>query len=458
MLAQRFGRHTLLLCALASVSLPLAGCGSDEASGGTSDGSGGEAGVTGSAGAAGTSGQAGSGGGTRAFCIPDESGAVPTRPTTGTWEKVELPGTVCGNGSQYKFWVNFSGTSNNLLVMFEPGGACWDYESCSGSGGIRGAANPNGLDDGHMTTWQFAYPLYHRDDPDNPTADWNYVFVPYCTGDVHTGNNTIMYENPNGPEQLEFHHAGHSNMKALIGWMNDTFNDVPRLLAGGCSAGGAGSIVNYHFVRSGIEGTQCGYLMGDAGPIFTSKGPSGPVHEKIRESWNVDPVLDSLVGQFGQEKVDELKDDFGSINTLLADEYTNDRLTSVFYRLDLNYSIYSYDRFHNSPPTSQIHDFWWEDTQALMAQFDTRDNLGYFIPYFRLDNCSHCASILPLDSAFEVVLGDADPYGGTEIQEVGLNLRDYVLHLLDDETPLESYLEGDQDDPGFTPEQAESCR
>ena len=29
------------------------------------------------------------------------------------WERVELPGTMCGNGSQYKFWVYDSPTSNN---------------------------------------------------------------------------------------------------------------------------------------------------------------------------------------------------------------------------------------------------------------------------------------------------------------------------------------------------------
>ena len=43
------------------------------------------------------------------------------------WEKVEIPGSVCGNGSQYKFFVRRT-SSPNLLFFFEGGGACWDYE------------------------------------------------------------------------------------------------------------------------------------------------------------------------------------------------------------------------------------------------------------------------------------------------------------------------------------------
>lgn len=57
------------------------------------------------------------------------------------WERVELPGTQCGNGSQYKFFIHRT-ASPNLLFFFEGGGACWDYDTCSGRAGVLGAANP----------------------------------------------------------------------------------------------------------------------------------------------------------------------------------------------------------------------------------------------------------------------------------------------------------------------------
>ena len=73
----------------------------------------------------------------------------PTRDAYDTWVKIEPPGVVCGNNSQYKLFANFSDKSDNLVVVFEPGGACWDYPSCTGQEGIRGAANPDGIPDDH---------------------------------------------------------------------------------------------------------------------------------------------------------------------------------------------------------------------------------------------------------------------------------------------------------------------
>jgi len=39
------------------------------------------------------------------------------------WVRVELPGTVCSNGSQYRFWYYDSPTSTNMAISFEGGGA-----------------------------------------------------------------------------------------------------------------------------------------------------------------------------------------------------------------------------------------------------------------------------------------------------------------------------------------------
>ena len=73
------------------------------------------------------------------------------------WQRVELPNTFCSNGSQYRFWYYDSPTSNNLLISFEGGGACWDYPSCSGQTGILGAANPNGIPTDYITQFKAEY-------------------------------------------------------------------------------------------------------------------------------------------------------------------------------------------------------------------------------------------------------------------------------------------------------------
>jgi hypothetical protein len=114
-----------------------------------------------------------------------------------TWLKVELPGTVCGNNSQYKFFVNYKEGAKDLMIMLEPGGACWDYDGCSGKSDL-GAAHPDGIPDDLMKdSGQSANisPLIRRD-VEGPTQDFNLVYVPYCTGDVHTGNNVMIVRGP----------------------------------------------------------------------------------------------------------------------------------------------------------------------------------------------------------------------------------------------------------------------
>src|SRR5947209_2814701 len=59
-----------------------------------------------------------------AACAPDETAPVPadrcttdanntSLPQCNTWIKVEIPNTRCGDGSQFKFFVNYSNTSND---------------------------------------------------------------------------------------------------------------------------------------------------------------------------------------------------------------------------------------------------------------------------------------------------------------------------------------------------------
>jgi hypothetical protein len=410
-------------------------------------------------------------------CTPDESAPVPagrctddasdaSLPPCNTWQKIEVPGTVCGNGSQYKFFVNYSNTSNNLLIAFEPGGACWDYESCAGAGGIRGAANPRGIPDDHMSRYQYLN-LLRRTDA-NPASSYNMVFVPYCTGDIHTGNNVITYTSadavdggagPGGTGQLTFHHNGHNNSLAVTDWVRGTFSTVPKLLVTGCSAGGAGAILNYHFIREAMgQNAQCGYLLNDSGPIFHTDGPSQKLHDKIRASWNTDAVLDGLGGL--PVDVGALKKDFGLLNTALARKYPHDRLSLVAYRMDLNYSLYSYQRFFPGSSEAQIHAYWEDDMARLARTYDAEPNLAYYFPYFRSDNCSHCVSIPPLGNPptepTDLDKALAEPWAGSEIERDGLDLKQFSADLLEDGKPLKSYLEPERN-ASFAPAVSMAC-
>jgi len=345
----------------------------------------------------------------------------PIRDQYGTWEKIEPAGAVCGNGSQYKFFANFSNTTDDLVIVFEPGGACWDYPSCTGAEGIRGAANPDGIPDDHWELAPFISPFLQPDDPTSPTGAWNKVYVPYCTGDVHTGNNVITYTDPTGMgPDVTFHHSGHADVQQVVQWIDANFTHVPHMLVTGCSAGGAGAITNYHFLRNGVHAAERSYLIDDSGPIFPSGGFSQPLHEKIRESWDVDSILTSLPAGFDPN-------DYGTLNTALAAEFPDDRLVTTYFRRDMNFSLYSYERFYDpTPDKAQILSMWDADTQLLTAMYDQHANLDYYIPYWRALNSSHCTTLIT--------------FAGSEIQDHQLDMAVWVDDLLADR-PITSAIE-----------------
>jgi hypothetical protein len=69
------------------------------------------------------------------------------RPATssGRWSSCRpTPGAACGDGSPYRFFVNRTPLSKDIVISYEGGGACWDQKACLGEGHLS-AANPNGF-------------------------------------------------------------------------------------------------------------------------------------------------------------------------------------------------------------------------------------------------------------------------------------------------------------------------
>ncbi|WP_375757579.1 pectin acetylesterase-family hydrolase [Corallococcus exercitus] len=315
------------------------------------------------------------------------------------WQKVTLPGTKCGNGSQYKFFVHKT-NSPNLLFMMEGGGACWDYDSCSGRLGILGAANPNGIPDDYMTqfTAKYVSPIVNGADPGLPfrdrkdivTKDWNIVYMPYCTGDVHIGNNAKTYVDATGGQApLTWYHNGYTNTLAAANYAKQNFPSVQKLLVTGYSAGGTSTSAGYYFIRKAINPAK-GYMINDSGPIFMAPNAnslSRPLHDKIRSSWNLDSVFSQLPASFNIN-------DMGSINKMVATEFPNDQLAYTGYTMDYNYSRYSYERFRTPNDEASIHAYWKQDQDAFVNELNKYNNFSYFIPHHRPINASHCSTII----------------------------------------------------------------
>lgn len=320
---------------------------------------------------------------------------------TYNWEKVALPGTKCGNGSQYKFFVYKSPVATqNLLFFFEGGGACWDYDTCSGRAGVIGAANPNGIADDYMTqfTAKYVSPIVNGADPGLPfrsrtdlvTKNWNIVYMPYCTGDVHVGNNVVTYPDTTGGQPpLTWYHSGYTNTLAAINYTKTRFPSVQKLLVTGYSAGGTATSAAYYFVRKGLNPAR-GYFVNDSGPIYLAPNVddrSRKLHEKIRQSWALDSVFGLFPASFD-------KNNLGTINRMLATEFPNDQLAYTGYTMDYNYSRFSYERFYSPIDEATIHQYWKEDQDKLVKELSLYNNYSYFIPHARPINASHCSTII----------------------------------------------------------------
>lgn len=430
-----------------------------------------------------------------AGCGSDDAAGTEPEPFVpsafGEWLKFEPEGAVCANGSQYKFFVNFSEASDNVVIFLEGGGACWDYEDCASGGPfntdciqepagtecirddypavylhldalepLTAVTEPLGVVNGDVPV-ELAYPLLSGDTTINPMGDWNRVFIPYCTGDTYLGSNVETYSDPDGVgPDVEFHHMGHQNMLIVIEELNEMFRSVPQMMVSGCSAGGVGSLNNYPFIRRGMDGVDKAYLLADSGPLMPSTHSNGEpsnssrLYDTIRQPWKIDVMIESLPGS------EPIQSDRGEANRVIAESFPDDRLAVSIFERDYNFTVASYQKtfpIFSNPETSvstgagrtEIYRLASEDLAALRDLIDEIDNLVYYMPYYRNTNTSHCLTVTGLEdvgsSELEFITAfqedaNAATWSGTEIG--GMNYKDFIEQLLDDSAPLQSQYEG----------------
>jgi len=194
-----------------------------------------------------------------------------------TWEWIPIAGTKCANGSETGIGVNLTNKSKKVVVYLMGGGACWDATTC----GLGLAANLNGYGKGNFdsdigkygTTGPFA-----RTDPDNPFKDYSFIFVPYCTGDVHAGNKVATY----GAKQ--YHHVGYVNMTYNFERIVPTLKarGIDYAVISGSSAGGFGALWNFPRFQDALGSGTHVDIIDDGGP------PLRPAYmpTSLQQTWN----------------------------------------------------------------------------------------------------------------------------------------------------------------------------
>lgn len=281
-------------------------------------GAGGVAGASGAgggsgAGAAGGAGGAGGDDSARALVRADgfEDAAPPLgeplpMAAAGTWQWVDLPNAKCRDGSNAGLYVRYSDASDNFFIYLEGGGVCLDDFFCGiNPANVNETLNAESIIGG--VTGKLAIKQepgtegIFKNDPANPVASWNAVYVPYCTGDIWGGsrpNATFPpgFEGLGGHTAGEHQFVGYDTTSVVLGRVAATFPDAAKMLITGSSAGGIGALFNAHrladLYRSLGRSTR-GYVVSDSAVPFADEYLAPCTQKTWRALWGLDPAFPS---------------------------------------------------------------------------------------------------------------------------------------------------------------------
>ena len=239
------------------------------------------------------------------------SPTVQHAPQRGEFVQIELDGSstgaVCGDGSNYRFWVQLAPTGfdiDNVLISVQGGGSCAGTQ-CTNEilGAIEHASMGDGssnlintrMDDngdrgqaeGSMTR------LTTTRSSESPYQNWTKIMLPYCTQDLHGGGragteDVVVTVPGEGDRTYTIRRTGGHNLQTALRvarnviWaaMNEegqayeesTFEGTMS----GVSAGGYGAAVHYHFVLDELRWTNTkalnmiGFSMDDSASSSTN--------------------------------------------------------------------------------------------------------------------------------------------------------------------------------------------
>ena len=180
--------------------------------------------------------------------------------------------SMCSDGSPYSIYVR-KGKSENLIIHFSGGGACWDSATCSAPVTLMSLIGGDPQLKAYYVPKIYKFiphlitGLLDNKEP-NPFKDWNIVYIPYCTGDLHVGNatNTYYYNN----KEFEIHHNGRNNSLAALNWTFNNFKNPDKVMVSGESAGGFASAFWAPVVASHYNNNRI-YQLSDASMLHSSR-------------------------------------------------------------------------------------------------------------------------------------------------------------------------------------------
>ena len=190
------------------------------------------------------------------------------------WEWHAVSGSSCRNGSEAGYFLRRNVFDQRLLIYLEGGGACFNPLTC--------AANPSAV--GNQMPGREG--IFSESD-ENPVKGWNAMYVPYCTGDIFTGNRTgVSVSGVNGKQNF----VGGHNLQLFMDDLRKTHPELELIVLSGSSAGGMGAAFNFPMVKSKWTDTPV-VLIDDSGFPLEDEYLRPCLQKTFRDLWGLSETL-----------------------------------------------------------------------------------------------------------------------------------------------------------------------
>jgi len=111
--------------------------------------------------------------------------------------------------------------------------------------------------------------------------------VPYCTGDVHAGNNPAgSVSGVSGTQQF----VGYTDMQQYLARLVPTFPSATQIVFSGASAGGFGAAANYTQAARAFSPIHVD-MLDDSGPLMEDPYLASCLQDQIRQLWGLDSTI-----------------------------------------------------------------------------------------------------------------------------------------------------------------------
>jgi Pectinacetylesterase len=159
------------------------------------------------------------------------SSSARTDADAAAWERI-VPGgdCQCADGSEFAFWDRRADPTK-VVFYLEGGGVCTDATTCA----FTGTAGENDYYNWSVEGENPEFPgggILDFDQPDNPFADYSFIYVPSCTGDLYLGDVTREYS----PE-LTVEHKGYVDGTAALSYLAEHYPDATQVVVVGKTSG-----------------------------------------------------------------------------------------------------------------------------------------------------------------------------------------------------------------------------